>query len=215
MLAETLQGARLDVNADRTAGPVDIAADEIVSGLYALHAGALVAFGRRLGLDDDEAWDVVAEAHLRLWRALAAGQSIHDGRAWLATTTYRLAMDRHRLTRRVAELRRRLGFGLGLRATHDGGSDATDALAVWTAVDALPMRQRAAIYLHYRLDLPYEDIGRAMGITTGAARVAGSRGLATVRAALGVGDGTADAADAEGTKAADGTEGADAEGAGA
>ena len=210
MLAETLQGARLDVSADRTAGPVDIAADEIVSGLYALHAGALVAFGRRLGLDDDEAWDVVAEAHLRLWRALAAGQSIHDGRAWLATTTYRLAMDRHRLTRRVAELRRRLGFGLGLRATHDGAADSTDALAAWTAVDALPMRQRAAIYLHYRLDLPYEDVGRAMGITTGAARVAGSRGLATVRAALGVVDG-AGAVD----PGAEVAEAADVEGAGA
>ena len=171
-------------------------AGRIVSELYARHATALYAFGRRLGLDEDEAWDAVQEAHLRLWRALAAGQDIHDHRAWAAAATYRLAMDQHRLTRRLTELRRRLSPGSrpgSGPASGDGhGADRTDALAAWAAVDALPLRQRAAIYLHYRLDLPFEDVGRAMGISAGSARMSASRGLATVRLSLGVADEGAD-----------------------
>ena len=171
--------------------PVEPAgARRTVSDAHAQHATALVGFGRRLGLTEDEAWDAVQEAHVRLWRVLCAGEIVTNPRAWLGTAVYRLAMDQHRLARRAAELRRRLLPGAAAGA-HAGGfgaqaHDATDRLAAWTAVDALPVRQRAAIYLHYRLDLPYEEVGRAMGISSGAARVYASRGLATVRAELGV-----------------------------
>jgi RNA polymerase sigma-70 factor (ECF subfamily) len=183
MLSAVVGGTSLRGTVDRTIGSAD--ASGAVGELYARHATALYAFGRRLGLDEDEAWDAVQEAHVRLWRALAEGREVHDGRAWLATATYRLAIDQHRLARRLGDLRRRLG-GWSRPGVGSGGRDATDALAAWTAVDALPLRQRAAIYLHYRLDLPYDDVGRVMGISPGAARVSASRGLAAVRAALGV-----------------------------
>lgn len=188
MLSTAVGGASLNDMLDRALEPGG--AGRIVSELYAHQATALYAFGRRLGLDADEAWDAVQEAHLRLWRALAAGQEVRDHRAWVAAAIYRLAMDQHRLARRLGELRRRLSpdvrtrIGPAIVAGH--GADATDALAAWAAVDALPLRQRAAIYLHYRLDLPFDDVGRAMGISAGAARLSASRGLATVRANLGV-----------------------------
>lgn len=189
MLSTHVIGASLDTAAERLVGAE--AASRIVDELYARHATGLYGLARRLGLDEDEAWDAVQEAHVRLWHELTAGEMIRDGRAWLATATYRLAMDQHRLGRRLAELRRHLGAGL--RVAPAPGADPTDVLAAWTAVDALPLRQRAAIHLHYRLDLTFEDVGRAMGISPGAARMAASRGLATVRAELGI---TAAGADA-------------------
>jgi RNA polymerase sigma-70 factor, ECF subfamily len=190
MLSAVVGGASLSAMVDRSIESAG--ASGAVGELYARHATALYAFGRRLGLDEDEAWDAVQEAHVRLWRTLAGGQEVRDRRAWLSTATYRLAMDQHRLARRIGELRRRLWASNGAGAGR-AGPDATDALAAWAAVDALPLRQRAAIYLHYRLDLPYEDVGRVMGISAGAARVSASRGLAAVRAALNVEDEGGDA----------------------
>ena len=100
--------------------------------------------------------------------------------------------EQHRLARRIGELRRRL-WASNPAGARRAGPDTTDAFTAWAAVDALPLRQRTAIYLHYRLDLPYEDVGRVMGISAGAARVSASRGLGAVRAALNVEDEGGDA----------------------
>ena len=154
-------------------------ARSVVERAHADHATALVGLGLRLGLDEDEAWDAVQEAFIRLWRGLCAGEEVRDPRAWLATATYRLAMDRHRLARRIRDLRLRL-----LPPATTPAADGSDRVAVWTAVDRLPARQRAALLLRYRLDLSFEHVGAAMGITPGAARTLASRGLATLRAEL-------------------------------
>ena len=151
----------------------------VVERAHADHATALVGLARRLGLDEDEAWDAVQEAFIRLWRGLCAGEDVRDPRAWLATATYRLAMDRHRLTRRIRDLRLRLH-----PPVVGPVADGTERVAVWTAVDQLPARQRAALLLRYRLDLSFEHVGEAMGITPGAARTLASRGLASLRAEL-------------------------------
>jgi len=151
----------------------------IVELAYAEHAAALVGFAGRLGLDEDEAWDVVQDAHVRLWQQLRSGPEIRDPSAWLAGTVYRGAMDRHRLARRIRELRRRIQPP----AARDADS-RVDRLTVWAVVDRLPERQRAALYLHYRLDLPFEQVAEAMGVSAGGARTLASRGLAAVRAVL-------------------------------
>jgi RNA polymerase sigma-70 factor, ECF subfamily len=188
----TISGGTMSIRRDAhedtaVQGGMDAAARHTVEDLYAHSGIALVGFARRLGLTEDEAWDAAQEAHVRLWRSLSAGDAIADPRAWVAAATYRLAMDQHRLARRVRDLRLRL-------IPRPGGPahDATDRIAAWAAVDALPVRQRAAIYLHYRLDMPFEQVGRAMGISAGAARTSASRGLATARVALGIDEPEAD-----------------------
>ena len=168
---------------DRSATAVSNARS-VVERAHADHATALVGLALRLGLDEDEAWDAVQEAFIRLWRGLCAGEEIRDPRAWLATATYRLAMDRHRIARRVRDLRLRL-----LPPATTPSADGSDRVAVWTAVDRLPARQRAALLLRYRLDLSFEHVGEAMGITPGAARTLASRGLATLRVELGTREG--------------------------
>jgi len=157
----------------------DASARRVVERAHADNATALVGLAMRLGLDEDEAWDAVQEAFIRLWRGLCEGDQVRDPRAWLASTTYRLAMDRHRLARRIRDLRLRL-----LPPPTPSLGEENDRLTVWTAVDRLSARQRAALLLRYRLDLSFEDVAAAMGITPGAARTLASRGLATLRAQL-------------------------------
>ena len=53
--------------------------------------------------------DLVQEALLRLWRELSGGADIRSPEAWTYRTLSRLAMDEHRLHRRIATLITRLG----------------------------------------------------------------------------------------------------------
>ena len=131
---------------------------------------------RRLGLDEDEANDAVQEAFLRMWAESARGSVINDPEAWAFRVTYRLAMDHHRLGRMVRSLADRLA---GVDEPAD--LDPDDRIAVWAAVDKLPPRQRAVIYLRYRADLSYDRIGTVMGITANGARNDASVATAALR----------------------------------
>jgi DNA-directed RNA polymerase specialized sigma24 family protein len=105
---------------------------------------------------------------------------IANPRAWAFRSIYRLAMDEHRLDRRLRLLVGRLG------ARGGGGSrpDLTDRIAVWSEVDRLPERQRQVIYLRYRADLAYEEIGQTLGITSSAARSHATQAVDRLRMAL-------------------------------
>lgn len=48
-------------------------------------------------------------------------------------------------------------------------------------LQALPAKQRAAVVLHYFCDLPYEQVGRELGLSAGGARTLVFRALATLR----------------------------------
>jgi RNA polymerase sigma-70 factor (ECF subfamily) len=151
----------------------------VVAALYRDRGPELWAFGRRLGLQPDECEDAVQEAHLRLLAALSDGAAVDDPPAWLFRVFYRIAMDRHRLSRRLRELLQRRSI--------DGPESPPDRLlelSVWAAVDGLPIRQRAAVYLHYRADMSFDQVADVMGITPGAARTHSSRGVETIRRRL-------------------------------
>ena len=154
-----------------------------LQSLYRRRAQEMFGFARRLGLADEDASDAVQEALLRLWRAMTDDE-IADPDAWAFRALYRLAIDHHRLRRRLHGLADRLGFGAADAAPDPASGIETDA--VWTAVDRLPERQRAVLYLRYRADLPYERIGAALSITPSAARGHASTGLATLRRRFGV-----------------------------
>jgi len=150
----------------------------VVSDEFARRGRLLVGLAMRLGLSVDDATDLVQEAHLRLWRELRAGADIRDPDAWITRVVYRLAMDEHRLRRRVRTLVGRLTRP----ATPDPDpASALDGLALWQAVDRLPPHERAAIYFRYQMDLPFEAIATILGVTPGAARTSVSRGLARLR----------------------------------
>jgi len=153
--------------------PPDGDADRVVvSQLQHDRGPELYAFARRLGLSSEAAEDAVQESLMRLWMAIAAGDPIVKPDAWAFRALYRICMDNHRWHRRVMRLVERLR-----PATERSMAPTVDRITVWHAVDQLPKRQRAAVYLRYRADLPYEEIGAVLGIQAVSARSTVSRAL--------------------------------------
>jgi RNA polymerase sigma factor (sigma-70 family) len=140
----------------------------------------LYGFALGLGLLDEEAADAVQETMLRLWRELASGKEVHDLDAWAFRTAYHLAIDQHRLRRRLAG-----SLGRLVARGADHAADSADPAALWQAVDGLPTRPRAVLYLRYRADLPFDRVGFVLGITSSAARSHATNALATLRRRLG------------------------------
>ena len=153
--------------------------------LYRRRAQDMFGFARRLGLGDDDASDAVQETMIRLWHALDSATEVDDPEAWSFRVLYRISVDHHRLRRRVGGLLERLGAGGRAALEQRDPADRFEVDSVWQAVDRLPARQRAVLYLRYRADLAYEQIGLALSITPSAARGHASTGLATLRRLLG------------------------------
>lgn len=154
---------------------------EAVVALDLEHGQRLYGYAIRLGVDTGRAADLVQEALLRLWRELGRGTPVTSPAAWTYRTLSRLAMDEHRLRRRVAALIARLGDGAAPRSMEVA---STERVAIWTQVDRLPDRQRQVVYLRYQADLSYEEIGQVMGIEPGAARSYATTAHRALRATL-------------------------------
>ncbi len=152
----------------------------IVVGLELNHGQAMFGFVRRQGLSNAEAQDVVQEVLLRLWQELRDGVVVENPRAWAYRSIYRLAMDQHRLRRRIVALTGRLQMG----QPGYGHTATEDRLVVWAEVDRLPVRQRQVVYLRYRADLSFEAIGSTLGITASAARSHATQAMTTLRKRL-------------------------------
>lgn len=169
--------------ATREIGVIRADASSVVARIQEADGQALFGFVRRLGLADDQADDAVQEVLLRLMAQLETGVLIVNARAWAYRSIYRIAMDQYRLHRRLASLRLRL-VDHGERASP--GRDIADRIAVWSEVDRLPTRQRHVIYLRYRADLAFEEIGETLGISASAARSHASQAMNRLRNRLGV-----------------------------
>jgi RNA polymerase sigma factor (sigma-70 family) len=152
----------------------------MVVDLQERRGAELWGLARHLGLDESEADDALQETLLRLWVAIERGAVIDRPDAWAFRTLYRICMDRHRWQRRVRMLVERIGPASATR--HD--PDPAAGLAIWDAVERLPERQRVVVYLRYRADLPFDEIGRVLGIAPVSARSHVSRALDKLRASL-------------------------------
>jgi len=177
MITTTLN-ARTNVLPD--ASETDLLRDTVVQVQHE-RGSELWGLARHLGLSPEEADDAVQETLLRLWSSLRDGAEIERADAWAFRSLYRLAMDRHRWHRRVRLLTQRLGA----RPARHPGIDHADRMAIWDAVEGLPERQRLAIYLRYRADLPYEEIGAILGIAPPSVRSHVSHALDALRVELG------------------------------
>ncbi len=152
-----------------------------VTDRYEARGREMWGLARRLGASDEEAHDAVQEAHFRLWRELGRGTVIEDLDAWTFRVLYRLVMDQHRLARKVGDIVGRLRD----RRSEAEHIEVDDRLSLWPIVDRLPARERTTLYLRYRVDLSFEQIGDVMGIKPGAARAYASRALERLRDDLG------------------------------
>lgn len=153
--------------------------DDFESEFAALHALAYRVAYRLLGSREDSE-DVALEALARTgirWKRLVRGGAV-DG--WVVRVAGRLAIDvwRRRRTRARTPLD-------PPAPTLTVESPAVERIVLHEQLERLPRRQREVVVMRYLGDLPEEAVARALGCSTGAVKQHASRGLATLRAALG------------------------------
>ena len=128
---------------------------------------------RRLGRARAE--DAFQETFLRALRAYARLEHGRHLRAWVLTIAERIAIDEYRKPNNTSAHEH---MELGLEAPPEPQA-AYAELADLT--DRLPPTERAAVVLRYGYDLPYDQIGRALGSSEEAARQAASSGVRRLR----------------------------------
>jgi len=136
---------------------------------YESHKEEVFRFLRgRLG--PDRAEDAFQETFLRALRAYDRLQHGEHLRAWALTIAHRIVIDDARRSRSQSELP---------ELVTEDGRPAFEELAPLT--DDLPPKERAAVVLRYGYDLPYDEIGAALGSNEAAARQAASAGVRRLR----------------------------------
>jgi RNA polymerase sigma factor (sigma-70 family) len=143
---------------------------------YGQHASEVLGYLRRLlGQRAEDAWQETFLRALRAYDRLEHGRHL---RAWVFTIATRVAMDELRASSK-----------LSLAEDLDGepvevGRPAYAEIEHLTG--DLPPKERAAVVLRYGYDLPYDQIGAALGSSEEAARAAASSGVRRLRRRLSV-----------------------------
>jgi RNA polymerase sigma-70 factor (ECF subfamily) len=117
--------------------------------------------------------EAVAEAFTR---AIPQMSSIRDMRSWVYRVAFRVA--RTELNRE----HRPVGLATDLEPAH---ADREDLHRVLDALASLPAKQRAAIVLHYRVDLPVRAVAAILGVSTPTVKVHLHRARNRLRELLG------------------------------
>lgn len=118
--------------------------------------------------------DCFQEAVLSALRAYPDLRDDRSLRGWLFTIAHHKVLDHHRATSRRA-------VPVGDTPDQLVGDEAVVDDDLWRAVVRLPGKQRGAIALRYLGDLPYAEIGVALGCSEAAARQNVRAGLAGLR----------------------------------
>jgi len=148
--------------------------------LYAQHARALLALACRLTGSAADAEDVVHDVFLGLPEALRRYEERGSLASWLKRVTARVALNRLRARGRSREV------ALPPNAAHS--ADALDAVALQSAIDALPDALRAVFVLKEIEGYSHAEVAALLDITRGASEVRLHRAVAALRRALGGGD---------------------------
>ncbi len=170
--------ARKDLQTDRVA-----IANRQMSLLYDEAWVPVFRYAFMLLRHREDAEDVCAEAFSRAHQAWADGRGpVGPALPWLLLITRRLVIDRQR--------RRRLFAWLPLSESRDGVYDAgmtgIARAEVWLWFEqlsrVLPVRQREAVILRYQFDMPDDEIGQIMGLSSAGVRTLVSRAMSALRA---------------------------------
>lgn len=122
--------------------------------------------------DADDAWSETFLAALRAYPELAEGTNVQ---AWLVRIAQRKAIDAHR-----AHARQPLPLERVPDASPTEDRPVDDEL--WSALRALPRKQRDAIAYHHLGGLPYAEVAELLDNSETAARRAAADGMKTLRA---------------------------------
>jgi RNA polymerase sigma factor (sigma-70 family) len=138
---------------------------------YSEHRDAVFGFlARRLGRSAAE--DAFQETFLRALRAYDRLEHGRHLRAWIFTIAARVATDVHRT---------KPGDKVSLGEEPRSEDSRPAYLELEHLAEELPPAERAAVVLRYGYDLPYSEIGAALGSSADAARQAASSGIRRLR----------------------------------
>ena len=156
------------------------AASARLAELYQRHVGRAVGLARLLTGDSNAAEDIAHEAFIRTAGRLSRLRDAGSFDAYLQRTVVNLCRARHRrmaVERRY--LRRAVEPGVDL---DPGGGHSVDRDRLWTALNELPDRQRAAVVLRYYEDLDEVRVADILRCSPRAVNSLVSRAMATLRA---------------------------------
>jgi RNA polymerase sigma-70 factor (ECF subfamily) len=112
--------------------------------------------------DPDEARDAVQEAAFKAWRRLRQLNEASSARAWFLA----IVANQCRSMRRT-----RWWSVIRLPQLESGVRDfPTDSSDVGRALAKLPQEDRLALFLHFYLDLPLEEVGSVLGLSAAGAK---------------------------------------------
>jgi RNA polymerase sigma-70 factor (ECF subfamily) len=142
-------------------------------------------FARLASRSDLEAEDIAQTALERALRGLARfDPKKGDIEAWLWRIVVNVARDAGRAALRRQLLMERLMHFRRDRAVADDIPVGLDDDRLVEGIRALTALQRSVLALRYGADLEYRDVGALLGLSPGAATVAGHRALKALRRSL-------------------------------
>jgi RNA polymerase sigma factor (sigma-70 family) len=141
---------------------------------YLRHRDEVFGYLRRLlGQRAEDAWQETFLRALRAYPRLEHGRHL---RAWVFTIATNVALD---------ELRAKSGNAVSIAENGDAGAASELERPAFRELEhltgELPPTERAAVVLRYGYDLPYAQIGAALGSSEEAARAAASSGVRRLR----------------------------------
>jgi len=147
--------------------PAPIGVARRVEELYTAHARLVRSVCRSLLRDRDEAEDAVQQTFLSAQRALANGSSPREPAAWLATIARNecLARVRERMREPLPVDEEPTEFGAD---AHSAAVSRYEVATLREALADLPRAQREAILLRELRGLSYDEVARALSVTTAA-----------------------------------------------
>lgn len=145
--------------------------------LYRTHAPAATRLAYLLTGDRELARDLAQDAFIRVAGRFAALRAEASFASYLRSTVYNLVKSHFR---RLRVERRHLAEQANLRSPgEDPGPELRSDLAA--TLNALPVRQRAALVFRYYVDLSEQQTADAMGCSVAAVRSLTFRALESLR----------------------------------
>jgi RNA polymerase sigma factor (sigma-70 family) len=152
---------------------------EVLADLLARYGRDMHSVAYLILRDQPAAEDVVADS---LLAALDHGHGLRDEtalRPWLLRIATNKALRARQRASRVVEIE-----VAGDAVSEVAGPGVDDSMALWQAVQGLPPRMRAAIALHYYLDLPVDVVAEILEVSPNTIKTQLRSALAHLRGAL-------------------------------
>jgi RNA polymerase sigma-70 factor (sigma-E family) len=171
-----------DSDQESVAVAIDLVFEEAFEDLYLRAYGVAYQLLGRRSEAEDVAQETLARAYVR-WRRIRS-----YAEAWVVRVAGNLAIDAWRRRQRVDT-----DAATERRGATEPGPDG-QRVDLHRALEILSPRQRDVIVLRFLADLPEAEVAKALGCSVGSVKQHASRGLATLRTAMGV-DAAADRTD--------------------